>query len=463
MDILMTEINGMVRESDMNIKEYVESTIDLIDRMDQMELIRSSYFTEAKKDKEDDNALIQQKSLLEKIKQSIASFFDRLIHLIPNLIKKIKTSSRVKRVEEMGKRLDKMSKIGVNLGKVKVNIPNIQVYDSFVMQLISEYAIKFDTTEYSKVLGALKGPIPRIDGLINNLNMMTGELSSGNATKNNINAVLKKIYNRHPLYQYAQRTSRGSAQVADQVRRNNAYFDMQTKQAIKNSNTSNAGDLSNPRYGDKKFGGKRKNIYESANTYTEAIELSGSPNIAYNYDKVRDIGGSTIIGIGGAPLAFIYIGAESCAKLKQFFSSAPSKVKAEEITVRALYKRTMDMKLDVMESRFIKNINESRAAILKGMTLEEFANSGDKDKKLVKAAQKLCELLNAYFRFEVAELNYYYRILIEVDSKLSIKNIKKSNGAPLLTKESTDESSSTDNHIIDMEEFMDLESFMSIE
>ena len=223
MDILMTEINSMVRESDMNIKEYAESTVDLIDRMDQMELIRSSYFTEAKKDKEDDNALIQQKSLLEKIKQSIASFFDRLIHLIPNLIKKIKTSSRVKRVEEMGKRLDKMSKIGVNLGKVKVNIPNIQVYDSFVMQLISEYAIKFDTTEYSKVLGALKGPIPRIDGLINNLNMMTGELSSGNATKNNINAVLKKIYNRHPLYQYAQRTSRGSAQVADQVRRNNAY------------------------------------------------------------------------------------------------------------------------------------------------------------------------------------------------------------------------------------------------
>lgn len=121
------------------------------------------------------------------------------------------------------------------------------------------------------------------------------------------------------------------------------------------------------------------------------------------------------------------------------------------------------MKLDVMESRFIKNINESRAAILKGMTLEEFANSDDKDKKLVKAAQKLCELLNAYFRFEVAELNYYYRILIEVDSKLSIRNIKKSNGAPLLTKESTDESSSTDNHIIDMEEFMDLESFMATE
>lgn len=455
MDILMTEINGMVRETDMNIKEYAESTVDLIDKMDQMELIRSSYFTEAKKDKEDDNALIQQKSMLEKIKQSIVSFFDRLIHLIPNLIKKIKTSSRVKRVEEMGKHLDKMSKIGVNLGKVKVNIPNIQVYDSFVMQLISEYVIKFDATEYSKVLGALKGPIPRIDGLINNLNMMAGELSSGNATKNNINAVLKKIYNRHPLYQYAQRTSRGSAQVADQVRRNNAYFDMQTKQAVKNSNTSNAGDLSNPRYGDKKFGGERKNIYESANTYTEAIELSGSPNIAYNYDKVRDI--------GGAPLAFIYIGAESCAKLKQFFSSAPSKVKAEEITVRALYKRTMDMKLDVMESRFIKNINESRAAILKGMTLEEFANSDDKDKKLVKAAQKLCELLNAYFRFEVAELNYYYRILIEVDSKLSIRNIKKSNGAPLLTKESTDESSSTDNHIIDMEEFMDLESFMATE
>lgn len=52
MDILMTEINSMVRESDMNIKEYAESTIDLIDKIDQMELIRSSYFTEAKKDSE---------------------------------------------------------------------------------------------------------------------------------------------------------------------------------------------------------------------------------------------------------------------------------------------------------------------------------------------------------------------------------------------------------------------------
>lgn len=387
MDILMNDINGMVLETDMNIKEYAESTIQLIDNIDYIDAIESSYFTEAKKSDDENGADIEkQKSLLEKIKASVATFFDKLIHLIPNMIKKIRDNSRKKRVDDLGKRLNKMSKAGVDLGKLKVSIPNIQMYASFVMQLVTEYAIKFDTMSADVFFGFMIGPSNKSDCLIDNLNRMTSELSSGEATKNNISEILKDAYKKYPDYALAHRSSAGA---------------------------------------------------------------SGLTDINFTIARYADF---ALLGYG---IEFNLLGLSVFSDLGRFFSNAPKKVKTEEITVQALYKRTMDMKLDVLEKRFVNSINQSRAGILKGMTLEEFAKSDDKNKGLVKAAQKLCELLNAYFRFELAELNYYYRILIEVDSKLSIKEAKKASGPiTLVTKESTDE-------VVDMEDFMDLESFAS--
>ena len=267
------------------------------------------------------------------------------------------------------------------------------MYDSFVMQLVTEYAIKFDAKYTDAFLGFMIGPSNKSDRLIDNLNRMTSELSSGEATKNNISEILKDAYKKYPDYAVAHRSSAGASGLAP-------------------SNT---------------------NINFTIARYANFIDFA---LLGYNIE-------------------FSLIGLSIFYDLGRFFSNAPKKVKTEEITVQALYKRTMDMKLDVLEKRFVNSINQSRAGILNGMTLEEFAKSDDKNKGLVKAAQKLCELLNAYFRFELAELNYYYRILIEVDSKLSIKEAKKTNGPiTIVTKESTDE-------VVDMEDFMDLESFVS--
>ena len=441
MDILMNDINGMVLETDMNIKEYAESTIQLIDNIDYIDTIEASYFTEAKKsDDKDDVDIEKQKSLLEKIKASVVAFFDRLIHLVPNLIKKIRASARTKRVDDLGKRLNKMSKAGVDLGKLKVSIPNIQMYDSFVMQLVTEYAIKFDTKYTDAFVGFMTGPSNKIDKLINNLNRMTSELSSGEATKNNISKILKNAQHKYPIYAAAHRSSTGASGIADHNRRSNAYFDNEVKKAIANGKVS---DLANESVTD-----KSKNM---SNVYTEGIGLTDPSNASDKFTRARYFNYKLI----GYNIEFNTVGSTIFSDLGRFFSNAPRKVKTEEITVQALYKRTMDMKLDVLEKRFTNNINQSRTAILKGMTLEEFAKSDDKNKRLVKAAQKLCELLNAYFRFELAELNYYYRILIEVDSKLSIKEAKEASGPiTVVTKESTDE-------IVDMEDFMDLESFVS--
>ena len=460
MDILMTEINGMVRETDMNIKEYAESTIDLIDRMDQMELIRSSYFTEAKKDSETAMVAAQQKSLLEKIKDNIKKIFDKLIHVIPNLFKKIRSSSQRSRVEKLGNRLNKMSKMGIDLGKIKVSIPNIQAYDSFINSIMLEYIMKFEIKTYGRVLGAVNGPIMKIDGLIKSINSMTSELTSGEATKNNINDILKKIYRRHPGYAIRNRSSLDANTRADQRRRGNTFVDNEMNSAAKNKRMANMASTSNLMYGNT-LAQRGKFRYESTGDATITEGLSPVNDTGLDVETALNaIGIATVVGnIGIMTITFVMIGAQVYPQLKRFFSNAPSKVKTEVITVSALYKRTMDMKLDVMENRLNRSINEACGSILKGMTLEEFAKSDDKNRSLVKAAQKICELLNAYTKFQIAELNYYYRILLEVDSKLSIKNAKKANGTPIVTKESTD----TEDTTINMEDFMDLESFMATE
>lgn len=462
MDILMTEINSMVRESDMNIKEYAESTIDLIDKIDQMELIRSSYFTEAKKDSETAMVAAQQKSLLEKIKDSIKKIFDKLIHAIPNLFKKIRSSSQRNRIEKLGDKLNKMSKLGIDLGKLKVSIPNIQAYDSFINLMMMHYIMKFDMKTFGKTLGAMTGPIMKIDGLIKNINSMTSELTSGEATKNNISDILKQIYRRHPGYAIQNRASLDANTRADQRRRGNTFIDNEVGAANKNKKLANMANTANLMHGNTLS--KRGSFkYESVDNITVTEGISPYPD-ASAYDAgmaaIKAIGtGVAVANAGIAVIVFATLGAQLYPQLKRFFSNAPSKVKTEVITVSALYKRAMDMKLDLMENRINRAINESCGSILKGMTLEEFAKSDDKDRSLVKAAQKICELLNAYTKFEIAELNYYYRILLEVDSKLSVKNAKKANGTPIVTKEATD----TEETTINMEDFMDLESFMSIE
>lgn len=461
MDILMTEINSMVRESDMNIKEYAESTIDLIDKIDQMELIRSSYFTEAKKDSETAMVAAQQKSLLEKIKDNIKKIFDRLVHAIPNLFKKIRSSSQRNRVEKLGDKLNKMSKMGIDLGKIKVSIPNIQAYDSFINLMMMEYAMKFEMKTFGRTLGAMTGPVMKIDGLIKNINSMTSELTSGEATKNNITDILKQIYRRHPGYAALNRASLDANTRADQRRRGNTFIDNEISTANKNKKLASMANTSNLMH--RNTLSQRGNFrYESVDdtTITEGISPINTTSYDAGMAAMKAIGtGVAAANVGITVIVFVTLGAQLYPQLKRFFSNAPSKVKTEVITVSALYKRAMDMKLEVLENRINKSVNEACANILKGMTLEEFANSDDKNRSLVKAAQKICELLNAYTKFEIAELNYYYRILLEVDSKLSIKNAKKANGTPIVTKEAAD----TEETTVNMEDFMDLESFMSIE
>ena len=482
MDITMTEIVSMIDETDMNIKEYTESTIDLIDRMDQMELLRSAYFTEAKQDKEDEAIIAQQKTLFEKIKDSIKKIFDKLIHLIPNIIKRAKSSSRMSRVEKLGDKLNKMSKLGVDLGKLKVSIPNIQVYDSFIIQMIEYYIISFNTNMIDRFL-LVKGNVRKIDALIDNINKMTSALSSGDATKNNINDILKEVYKKNKLMSTAYRAVPGSSEVSDTYRKSNRLTDNEVNVAVKNRKLSNKTDSANTntlakrntyRYESVEDNYMEDSYQDTVTKWRSEFEENKRKNQEkynndvkqYNKEYTQFAAGvkKRAAAMGSVftasfVITFAIIGATIASGLKRFFSNAPSKIKTEEITVSALYRRALDMKLDVMENRITRTINEAESIFLKGMTLEEFAKSGDKDKKLVLIAQKMSELLNAYTKFEVAELNYYYRILLEVDSKLSVKNIKALNGAPIVTKEATD----TEDTTINMEDFMDLESFMSIE
>lgn len=452
MNILMNDINVMASEVDMNIREYTESTIDLIDKMENLELIRSTYFTEAKKEEADESTLAAKKSMFEKIKNSIKTIFDKLIHAIPNLFKRIKSSSQKSKVEKIGSKLNKLSKMGVELGKVKVSIPNIQTFDSFINMMISVYVQQFTYKNISLTKNMRYGPKEtKIDALIDNINKMTTELSSESAKANNISEILAATYKKFPGVSSGYRAMGITNTIADQRRRNNSYSDRAVSAAIKNKKSSSLTNA--PSTGRLKYE-SANDATESSGVYTELSEES-LDRIMNNTKNIMGVGAAAVLGL--QTIVFATIGITICTALKRYFSNAPSKISMETLTVSALYKRTMDIKLDTLENRMVKTINEGLAGILDGMTLEEFAESDSRNKSLVKSAQKLCELLNAYTKFQIAELNYYYGVLLELDSKLTVKNIKAANGKPIMTKESVDNDAE-----VNMEDFMDLESFAAI-
>lgn len=356
MDFLLEDLNNDIAITNEMISEFVQSSINTINKIQYINTIESEYFTEKADNK-----------VLDKLKNTIKNIFSKITELITNLFSKMKASSKRQKVEAMGKKLDKISKLGVDLGKIRLRIPNIMEYDSFVYTVIKEYVSKFNTTGYNAALGASSTSYNKISVLTTSVEDTASRISSGKFTSSDIDEVLSSVYLKYPDLAYTYRTTPGA--------------NLETIERIRTA----------------------------PGVYRESVSIN---TLASAY-----IIGSTVI-------SYVLDGITTYADAKKFKNSAPSKIKIEELTVSSLYRRAMNMKLDAEENRLKKIVNNAVTSVTKDMTLQEFSSGKHSNEDLINQAKDMCDLINAYTKFEMAELNYYYDILIEIDTKLSIKNAK---------------------------------------
>lgn len=318
-------------------------------------------------------------NIVSRLKTNLKALFSKVTDLIVNLFTKLKSSTKRRKVEAMGKKLDKMSKLGIDLGKIRLRIPNIIEYDSFVYTVLKKYVDKFELTGYNAILGATSTPYNEIETLTKSIEDMTSRLSSDSFTSNDIEKVLSSVYAEYPDLAYNYRITPGA-----------------NLKTIERTRTA-------------------------PGMYKESVSALATVGAAY-------YGATTVI-------SYTLKAITTYADMKKFDANAPSKIKIEEVTVSSLYRRTMNMKLDAQENRLKKIVNNAASSVTKDMTLQEFSSGTHSNQDLIEQARDICKLINAYAKFELAELNYYYDILIEIDSKLSIKNAKQAEDAIIVNKE----------------------------
>ncbi len=361
MDSFIEEIITEINHSNDEIRSFTNSSIDLLNSMIIIDNLENDYFVEASKES-------SKPTILNKIKESIEKLFKKVDTLITNIFAKMKASAKRRKVENMGKKLNKVSKLGIDLGKIRLRIPNIMEYDSFVYTVLQEYMTKFTTTGYNAALGLSSAPYAKIEVLIKSVEDMASIIASDKFTSNDIDEVLTSIYTKYPDIAFKYRTKPGA----------------------------NLATI--------------KRLRTAPGVYREFV----TPTIITNG-----------IVIGDTLISYTLQGIKTYADAKKFKSNAPDKIKLEEVTVGSLYRRTMNMKLDTEENRLKKILNNSASVVTKDMTLQEFSNGKNANENLIQQAKGMCELINAYMKLEMAELNYYYDILIEIDSKLTVKNAKE--------------------------------------
>ena len=197
---------------------------------------------------------------------------------------------------------------------------------------------------------------------------------------------------------------------------------------------------------DLSFFGKIKEKRDLNRELTDVAARTGSL-VPYIEESVEDM-----YTEAGIPTAFIVVflaplATAAVVKLHSIVKELPGVIKSETISVAELYGRTKEINPTNTE-RSLNNILEilNRTAG-KESNINEFMTSSS---NMLEYTNKIQRLFMSYVKFKEAELFYYSKVLNEVRVNLQAGSTEKR----IVTKESTDEA-------VDMEDFMDLESFIS--
>lgn len=410
----------MINNKDIDIVSdeislYIESTEALIGSMLEVNFEKSMYFVEASKDKAADTKTKADKSVFDKIKDSIGKIIQKLKDFISSFFKKGQPVATYDKIEEIGKELDTPTIQGVNFGKVKVKLPNVYEYDTHLSNLILKSIAEISVKSYKEYSKKMRGST-KIDLLRESVDQVTRELRSYAIKSNNIKDEIK-------LLRKIEKKITPDLK-ANKKERKTAY--------------NSVNDVTDKELG---FFGKIKEKRELNKELNDVVDQTGSL-IPVTEESVEDT-----YTEAGIPTAFIVVfmaplATAAIVKLHSIIKELPSVIKSETISVTELYGRVKEINPANTE-RSLKNILDilNRTGGQESNINDFMASSSN----LLEYTNKIQRLFMSYVKFKQAELDYYYKILNEIKTNL----LAGITTGRVLTKESTE-----DNYI-DLESFIE--------
>lgn len=340
---------------------YVESSIDIIDSMENIALIRASYFTEASKDNEKEVSDKMDVSIVKNIQESIDKIFGYTVQDIQGGSIPKKLIEQASTIKEIGNAIKASDRNGVDISKVKVSCPNIWKYYEFIEELVEDHIEKFTVDKSLNLFNRVTGTGKSIDVLIKNLNDMCGELrkSKVDAVKG-MNKRANKIMKKNTIGSIANRidkafsTTVGVTTLPDDVAEESA---------------------------------RGKNNFDTALT---AVLISQGVLLAI---------GLTSLAVSGL------------ASVHRFFKSCPTTIKMEKTNVGELYTRLKALAPDKFLVHIAKISKEAADAVGSKASIMGFSVSPDGPRGAVMYAGKINKLIKTYAKFYVALVDFYIKAL----------------------------------------------------
>lgn len=364
MDLFYQDMNNEDAVYEVALDMYTESTIAIIDRLENMELLRSSYFTEASKKSEKETAEKIEASIVKNIQESIKKIFGYTIQDIQSGSIPKKLVEQAATIKEIGKTLKASSKDG-DISKVKISCPNIWKYYEFIEELVEEHIEKFTVDKSLNIFNRVTGTGKSIDVLIKNLNDMSAELRKGKVEAvKGMNKKATKLMHKNTAGAVANRIQKA---VAPTIAVTSVADDVDVNEGAGNS----ISDL-------------------TANMDTTSLLVTGIAILAIEL---------TSLVVNGL------------AAVHRFFKTCPTTIKMEKTTVGEVYTRLKALAPDKFLVHIAKVSKDAADAVGSEASVMGFAVSPDGTKGAVIYANKINKLIKAYSKFYVSLVDYYIKAL----------------------------------------------------
>lgn len=338
---------------------YTESAIELIESLENVAILRASYFTEASKAKEKETSAKIEADIVKNIQESIGKIFGYTIQDIQSGSIPKKLVEQAATIKEIGKVLKASSKDG-DISKVKISCPNIWKYYEFVEELVEEHIEKFTIDKSLNLFNRVTGTGRSIDNLIKNLNEMSTELRKGKAEAvKGMNKKANKLMHKNTAGSVANRIQKA---IAPTIGVTNVSDDVDATESV---------------------------------GYSAGID----PTTAL-------VAGVTILAVELSALTL-----NGLASVHRFFKSCPTTIKMEKTTVGEVYTRLKALAPDKFLVHIAKVSKEAADAVGSKASIMGFAESPEGTKGAVMYANKINKLIKAYSKFYVSLVDYYIKAL----------------------------------------------------
>ena len=437
------------------IEMYAEGVIDVIDKLEENEAIRSAYFTEATEEAEAEASKTANKGVIATIAESIANIFSKIAAVFTKGKVSVKGAAQEKSVKSLA---DKVKECPA----VPIKLQNVWEYNSFVEDTIDKHIRKMQKKNTMSLFSSKCGNGSAIDALTTNLRYIASQMRTPSNKKFEIlkTGAAKKAARTGKVVRRgvgAAGLATGAAAVSGKV----AYAHMGADLVLG-------------------AGGKAALLpVGDAAAHTIASALSG---ISVTVGAAGPwIAAAGVAGAAGLTLAAIHA----------VWSKCPTKLSMENVTIQELYNRLTSLDAGKFPSTLATDTANANKYFQQAETLQTFTNSAEQGNKgAVRYAQKVADLMNAYAEYHQALIDFYLSIIVNIikegakmtgkkayvpkemvtsnDSKTTNESVEDDNDETVANESEFDADTDSDindymESVDDMEDYMGLDDFVAFE